>query len=181
MFFTLRQRHARTTLVWALVALTLTGCGVAAEETQEPTDTPVPPTETATMVPPTPTHEPTEFPVVGTDITIDLPEGNVDDGTFQARRWGCAECHVTLALGPLFQSSAIGPSVSERAASRIEDPSYTGKATTAEEYLVESILLPKAYLVEGYDVERSPMDDDLGERLTAQDVADILAWLSTLE
>jgi hypothetical protein len=147
--------------------------------TPRPTDTPIPPTETATMVPPTPTLEPTEFPAVGTDITISLPEGNVDDGLFLARRWGCYECHITFTHGPLFLSSAIGPSISERAASRIEDPSYTGTATTAEEYLVESILLPEVYVVEFY--EREPMDDDYDERLTAQDVADILAWLSTLE
>jgi len=132
------------------------------------------------MVPPTPTLEPTEFPAVGTDITIDLPEGNVDDGAFQARRWDCVGCHVTFTHGPQFRASATDPSVSERAASRIEDPGYTGTATTSEEYLVESILLPEVYVVENYE-QKEPMDDIYDERLTAQDVADILAWLSTFE
>jgi len=151
--------------------------------TPRPTDILVPPTETVTVVPPTPTLEPTEFPAVGTDITIDLPEGDVDKGYSLARRWGCEECHITFTHGPLFLSSAIDPSVSERAASRIEDPSYTGTATTGEEYLIESILLPRVYQVTGYEnkEERYKMDEDLGERLTTQDLADILAWLLTIE
>jgi len=178
-FFTLRQRLGRTMVILALVALTVAGCGVSAEESQEPTllptDTLAPPTESATVVP-------TKIPGVGTDITVDLPEGNVDRGFSLARRWGCAECHVTYTHGPLFLSSDIGPSISERAASRIEDPSYTGTATAGEEYLIESILLPGVYLVEGYPTrEDYAMDNDLGEHLTAQDLADILAWLQTLE
>ncbi len=183
MFSTLLQWPARTAVVWALVALALAGCDGAVEETLEPTprptDTLVPPTETATTAPPTPTPEPTVFPAAGTDITIDLPEGNVDAGALLARSWECDQCHVTFTHGPLFAASAIGPAVSERAASRIEDPGYTGTATTAEEYLVESILLPEVYVIEHY--EEDPMPDDYDERLTAQDVADLLAWLSTFE
>jgi hypothetical protein len=185
MFFMLAQRPVRSVVVWALVALALAGCDAAAEESLEPsprpTDTLVPPTETATMAPPTPTPtpEPTEFPAVGTDITIDLPEGNVDDGASLGRYWECDQCHITFTHGPLFAASAIGPAVSERAASRIEDPGYTGTAATAEEYLVESIILPEVYVIEHY--EEDPMPDDYDERLTVQDVADLLAWLSTFE
>jgi len=180
----------RLTVICLLLAFSASGCGPSQEEIRaeiptetpiRPTDTPTP-TETAAMLPPTWTLEPTGFPAVGTDITMDLPEGNVDRGFSLARRWGCAECHVTFTHGPLFLSSAIAPSVSERAALRIEDPGYTGAATTGEEYLIESILLPEVYLVEGYPTrEQYAMDNDLGERLTAQDVADILAWLFTLE
>ena len=34
---------------------------------------------------------------------------------------------------------------------RILDPKYTGEATTAEEYIRESILSPELYVVEGYE------------------------------
>jgi hypothetical protein len=35
---------------------------------------------------------------------------------------------------------------------RIQAPGYAGSATTAEDYIRESLLDPKAYLVPGYEV-----------------------------
>ena len=121
-------------------------------------------------------------PPVGTDITIDLPEGNAEDGAFQGRRWQCVECHITHPTAPNFGASETGPSVAVRAETLINEPGYTGSATTAEEYLIESILLPEAYIVPGWDViadspSDGPMPLDFGEKMTAQELADIIAWL----
>jgi hypothetical protein len=40
---------------------------------------------------------------------------------------------------------------------RIHAPNYTGKAKTAAEYIRESIVEPKAYVVEGYEHVRFDM------------------------
>ncbi len=62
----------------------------------------------------------------------------------------CGVCHrldVAETTGP------FGPpqdEVGTIAAQRIRDPSYAGQATTAEEYIRESIVDPATYLVPGY-------------------------------
>jgi hypothetical protein len=43
------------------------------------------------------------------------------------------------------------------AAQRILDPAYGGTATTAADYLAESILEPGAFLVPGYATSAHPM------------------------
>jgi cytochrome c oxidase subunit 2 len=50
---------------------------------------------------------------------------------------------------------------------------------SAEYYLREAILLPEAYKVPGF--ESIAMPPNFGNRLTAQDLADIIAYLLTLE
>jgi hypothetical protein len=162
-------------------------------------DVAAPPTSTAAptrenTAAPTPTRESTVTPMLtltppppaGTDITLDLPEGDAEAGALQGRRWRCDSCHITHNTGPYFLPSATGPAVSVRAASVIEEPDYTGSATTAEEYLIESILLPDAYVVPGWALTgggpgEEPMPDNYGEKLTAQELADIIAWLWTFE
>jgi hypothetical protein len=49
---------------------------------------------------------------------------------------------------------------------RIADPGYTGAAATAADYIEESIVNPRAYLVPGYDRSRfvMPAFTTLGER-----------------
>ena len=57
------------------------------------------------------------------------------------------------------------------------EESYTGTATTPEQYLFESIVLPNAYNIEGQWLVE--MDDDYGQTLTRQDVADLIAYMLT--
>jgi hypothetical protein len=40
---------------------------------------------------------------------------------------------------------------------RIQNPNYTGTATTAAEYIRESLLDPQVYLAEGYEQSRHHM------------------------
>jgi mono/diheme cytochrome c family protein len=50
---------------------------------------------------------------------------------------------------------------------------------TAEEYLRQSILDPRAYLVEGFDPEGMP--EIYGEILSEEDINNLIAYLMTLE
>jgi hypothetical protein len=137
---------------------------------------------------PTPTPRPTNtpFPSVGTDISIVLPEGNVDGG--KALNGWCVLCHNNLASnrGPDFASNEENLSITDRAADRLSDPSYSGNATNVEEYLIESIVDPMIYLAPGeWEVENlmggGGKFGDFDQSLTAQNVADLIAWMFTIE
>lgn len=76
----------------------------------------------------------------------------------------CVTCHVqgaTNGIAPPFEG------IGERAAGRVADMS-------ASAYLYDSIVHPTDYLVEGY---APSMPQDFGQRLTPQQVADIVAYL----
>ena len=53
------------------------------------------------------------------------------------------------------------------------------EATTAEEYLIESVVRPNAYVVAGYPDNPNPMPPNFGERITLQNMADLLAYMLT--
>ena len=64
----------------------------------------------------------------------------------------CTLCHKEIGgRAPVLEkASAAGPPVAARAADRIKDPRYKGKATNAEEYLRESEVDPSAFVVVGF-------------------------------
>ncbi len=64
----------------------------------------------------------------------------------------CTLCHKEIGgRAPVLEKeSSAGPPVGARAAERIKDPRYKGKATTGEEYLRESEVDPSAFVVVGY-------------------------------
>lgn len=82
----------------------------------------------------------------------------------------CASCHQTVE-GSGF---SLGPNlagIASRASTRIPE-------IIAEDYLRASILEPGAYVVSGY---RNIMYPNYAAHLSSQDVADLIAFLLTLE
>jgi nitric oxide reductase subunit C len=123
---------------------------------------------------------------VGTDITISLPAGDVEAGKALAEAKGCTGCHVLSAAGPAWLGSASpdGKGMGARAAASFSAANYTGRATTAEQYLFESIVNPSAYLVPGASYQaagKSIMPATYGNSLNQQNVADLTAYLLTLQ
>ena len=156
-----------------------------------PTDTPTPtqtPAPTATDTPEP--GSPTPGPPVGTDFTQELPPGDAARGEALAVSAECADCHIPQPGDPDFgqgfmsnesrTNPADRPAVAIRAGQRITEAGYTGQATTDIQYLFESIVDPKVFIVEGTSPDFK-MEDDYAERLTLQDVADLIAYLMTFE
>jgi mono/diheme cytochrome c family protein len=130
-------------------------------------------TATAVLPPPTPSGPPT-----GTDIDKELTEGDPAAGETLSVAIGCTACHIIAPTGPAWLPAEGQPGIGDRAASRPNEPEYTGEATTADKYLHESIVLPGVYLVPGYT---DLMPHTYGSSLTDQDLADIIAYLLTLK
>jgi hypothetical protein len=143
----------------------------------------VQPTETTPpILEPTDAHTNTLLSESVIALDLELPEGDSESGFTPALRFRCYGCHVDpgyATFGPRFESSAEIPVVSKRGELRIKDPVYDGRASTNREYILESILLPEAHVVEGeWEVE---MPIYFGDIIEAQDLADIIAWMDSLE
>jgi len=157
------------------------------QSTATPTASPthIPPTATLTSSPtPKPTittvPSPTPFPEI--DLDFELPEGDAQMGFPTAVRYSCHGCHVNerhLTSGPRFISEGELPFILERGTMRISLPEYEGKATTNRQYIIESIFLPEVYTVPGK--WEKPMPTYFYQIMTDQELADILAWMATLE
>jgi len=117
------------------------------------------------------------FQPVGTSLDVTLPAGDpargetLFNGTASladGKPAGCAGCHVSGA-------GTIAPDIrgiATRAATRKEGYS-------AEKYIHESIVQPDAYVVQGFNA--GVMPPDFGQRMSAQNLADIMAYLMTLK
>jgi mono/diheme cytochrome c family protein len=117
---------------------------------------------------------------VGTDITAELPEGDAARGeSLASSALGCAACHVLGNIGPVWPGQGDEPGLAERAALRLALDAYTGAATTPEQYLFESVVLPNVYVVEEFTPDVMP--GDFANRLTDQDLADLIAYMLTFE
>jgi mono/diheme cytochrome c family protein len=117
---------------------------------------------------------------VGTDITVELPEGDPEAGAALSQESivGCAACHELSAVGPAWAAGGGQPGIGARAEERFQADDYTGEATTAREYLLDSIVRTNAYIVDGYEANLMP--GDYGQRLTPQQVADLIAYMESL-
>lgn len=118
-------------------------------------------------------------PPVGTDITVELPEGDPLNGEALANSKACVGCHVNTATGPAWLPSGETPGIGDRAATRFTQSDYTGNATTPEQYLFESIVQTNVFIVEGFP--ENVMPANYGQTLTAQDAADLIAYLLTIK
>ena len=176
-------------LIWLIFVFSFinTACGSTLQSTATPTAQPtlVQPTATLTSSPtpePTLTPEPTATPLPKIDLDIELPEGDAQKGFTTAIRYSCHGCHVNElhpASGPRFAADAEIPFILERGTIRIALPEYKGQATTNQEYIIESVFLPEAYLAPGEWEETMPTY--FYQTMTDQELADILAWVATLK
>ena len=98
---------------------------------------------------------------------------------------GCAACHSIAAEVTLVGSSMAG--IPERAKRRMQEPGYSGSATTAEQYIRESIVSPSAHVstppegrVFATPDGQSLMPADYDDRLSDEQIADVVAYLMTL-
>lgn len=84
----------------------------------------------------------------------------------------CSGCHMAAqnGVGPMTEGTFTRASTV-----RLADPALAGY--TAQQYLVESILLPGNYVVPGFN---NAMLANFGQRMTLQDLADIIAYLETM-
>ncbi len=116
---------------------------------------------------------------VGTDINIQLPEGDPVAGEALAVSQACTVCHIDAPTGPAWLPTGDQPGIGDRASSRLADPTYTGAASTPEQYLLESIVNTNVYIVNGFSANVMP--PTYGGTLTSQNVADLIAYLLTLK
>jgi len=103
-----------------------------------------------------------QFVPIGTDLEAPLPQGDVARGEHIFTELGCASCHGA--------APGVGPSLAQMAAEAINR-----EDTPAEAFLRESILLPCAYQTTGFNCQIMP--SDYGDKLDAQGLADIIAYL----
>jgi cytochrome c2 len=115
------------------------------------------------------------------DLAMALPDGDPLVGELTALNFRCIGCHDNNTYpnvnGPEFAAGEDLPPIIERSELRIADPAYTGRATSGQEYIIESILDPATYLLPGDWLEVMP--DTYHEELTTQDLADLVAWIET--
>ena len=91
---------------------------------------------------------------------------------------GCPVCHTIPGVPGAH--GKVGPRLTLRSSgpTRLADPRYTGDAETVKEYVIESILKPRLYVVKGYPDRTMPTW--YGRKLTAQALDKIAAYLETL-
>jgi len=127
--------------------------------------------------------EPTEVTgelMMGTDINVELPEGDSEVGQVLAQEtFGCAACHEQTAVGPAWEAADGLPGLARRGEIRIQQDDYTGNATNGDEYLIESVIQSNNFIVEGYQANVMPVN--FGERVTLKDMADLLAYMKSFE
>src|SRR5215813_7471734 len=84
----------------------------------------------------------------------------------------CALCHEIGKKGERCPDLA---GVGERAETRIKEAGYKGKASSSAEYLVESVMDPTAYVVEGYQPSMPPV----GRQLSDLELVAVVAFLQS--
>lgn len=128
---------------------------------------------------PFPTSVSTSPSSVEINLDINLPDGDPKVGLARAVKYRCFACHVENDEGLQFTADGDIPGIKERGKIRIADSAYQGIATNNQEYILESILYADIYLVTGDWGDEMPTY--LADIMTEQDVADVLAWMETLE
>lgn len=146
-------------------------------------------TRVASFWTPTPLPGPTPTPGPSPDEAVaGLPAGDAASGEALVAAQGCIACHIpnpdtpdAVLAGPAWVASAAadGKGVAAHADERFTTGDYTGQATSAAAYLYESIVNPGAYVVPAYVA--GVMPPTYASTLTEQNLADIIAYLQTVE
>ncbi|MBX3010612.1 MAG: hypothetical protein KF832_03855 [Caldilineaceae bacterium] len=113
----------------------------------------------------------TTAPVSTTDVTTTTTAA----GLQLYRQYYCGICHQSTVAetGGTFGPSHDG--MGALAALRIQEPTYNGNATTAAEYLQESLLDPQRFVVPGYELTPHRMPNY--NFLPTSEVDALVAWL----
>ncbi len=111
--------------------------------------------------------------VESAERNLEFPPGDPAQGErlFKGQVNGQYPCWVCHSLAP--GQALVGPSlagIADTAATRVGGYS-------AEQYLYESITLPKAYVVEGFNAEIMP--ETFAAEMDRQELADLIAFLMT--
>jgi cytochrome c2 len=85
----------------------------------------------------------------------------------------CALCHTIGEKGERCPNLA---GVGERAGKRVKEARYKGTATNGAEYIVESVMNPTAYVVEGYQPSMPPV----GRQLNDLEIVAVVSFLQSL-
>jgi putative heme-binding domain-containing protein len=115
--------------------------------------------------------------------------GDISVETGEAIFWGrgkCSTCHAVSGRGSAIRGpdqgerGPLGVPIAVRAEARARERARTtGRAFTATDYLVESLVEPGAYVVEGFKNEMpNPLDPPIG--LTPDQVRAVVLYLQTL-
>ena len=150
-------------ILFAVAMLALAGCGTSEPE---PTETPIPPTNTPppTDTPPPPTDTPTPEIAGNPERGRALFENGGSHEDYKPR-YACMNCHTLDGSednGPTLQG------ISMRAGETVS-------GLTAAEYVRQSIMEPRAYLVDGF----SAMGSINSLILSEEEVDDLVAFLLT--
>ena len=136
--------------------------------------TPTPPAGTATG--------PSAADVLSQTVAA-LPPGDPASGQALTVANACVACHVNgkTSIGPPWMAAndPNGQGIATRAQHRYTDPGYAGLAKSPRQYLYEAITRPNDNIIPGYPA--STMPQTFGTTLSAQNLADIIAYLETLK
>ena len=91
---------------------------------------------------------------------------------FYGNKGNCATCHEIGKKGERCPDLA---GVGARAETRIKEEHYKGKATNGAEYIVESVMDPTAYVVEGYQ----PVMPPVGRQLNDLELVAVVSFLQS--
>lgn len=105
--------------------------------------------------------------LIGTEMDTPLPTGDYARGEAVFNELACNTCHLPE------QDQPSGPSIMTMEEDAAESAAEAG--VSEEYYIREAILLPCAKLAPGWD--QCIMPQDYGERLTAQQLADLIEYL----
>jgi cytochrome c2 len=149
--FTLRTGAITLAGIVTVIAM---ACGGGDDDTPTSTPTTLASTPTATTEAPTAT------------ATSPSVTGDPDEGEELFTNSACSACHSTGS------NTIVGPGLSgvgQRAATRVE-------GLSADEYIAQSLRQPAAYVVDGFSPIMTSFD-----YLSAQEIADLTAYLKTLD
>jgi hypothetical protein len=121
-----------------------------------------------------------EPPVAKTSIALVVPEmvplvTGEEETALIFTRAGCPVCHRIPGIAGA--DGRVGPPLllGSTGSQRLRDPSYQGRAKTVHEYIVESVIEPRAFVVPGYPAATMPTW--YGAKLSALALEKIAAYL----